>query len=205
MAAPEPAERTHVSWQADELWLDGIGNGGTSDATEAMQQIGTNAIPILLRMLKSKEDSRYKLWLIQLVQKQHVIDFKWRTAQTRHSEAMYAFGDLGSQAKSAMPILLQIYNERRPGPITIQQPLPTFSAAWAGGSRCCPAARPRHHEHQPSLRFSAVLTLGQIQANPALTVPALTASLRDQNAGVRIVAVRGLAAFGSDAKSSVLN
>ena len=48
-----------------------------------LQQIGTNAIPTLLRMLRAR-DSSFKLKLISLAQKQHFIKFDFVPAGQRN-------------------------------------------------------------------------------------------------------------------------
>src|SRR5882724_10172199 len=93
-------------------WLDGFvsGNPSPDKATEAVRQIGTNAIPTLLCLLRA-EDSKFKLKLIRLSQKQHLINFDLRTADFKHMEAELGFECLGSLAKSAVPDIIESYNE----------------------------------------------------------------------------------------------
>ncbi len=79
-------------------WLKGFGSGSPDEVTlkanEAVRQIGTNAIPTLLRLLKAK-DSKFKLKFIQLTSKQHLINIKWRTSGKQQLEAEIGFGFFG--------------------------------------------------------------------------------------------------------------
>jgi len=108
---PEP------SYQGKPLsyWLEGLALGSTppAQANEAVRQIGTNAIPTLLRMLKMR-DSNFKLNFIHFASKHHVISMNYlsyiwfRTAEIRHYEAISGFTCLGSQARSAVPELIKL-------------------------------------------------------------------------------------------------
>jgi PBS lyase HEAT-like repeat len=90
-----PLNRTETSFQ---------------QAEHALQAIGTNAIPTLLRMLQ-KKDSPLKLRCVELLQKQHLIKVKWPLASEQIGEAMIGFSALQSDAKQAAPALIKIYNK----------------------------------------------------------------------------------------------
>ena len=188
-------------------WLGTYGPGNSfatqTNAVEAVRQIGANAIPALLRRFNA-HDSRFKLTLIRLAQKQHHINLNLRTAEQKHSDALFGFMALASNGKSAVPDLLQIYNQRRPGPyddpVTIAQILANMGPA---ASNAVPRLVQDTTETNYLIRSAAVWTLGAIHSNPALTVPALTASLRDPADSIRGTAARGLGNFGSDAQSAV--
>ncbi len=186
-------------------WLDGFvsGNPSPDEATEAVRQIGTNAIPTLLRLLRAG-DSKFKLKLIQLSQKQHVINIKLKYAGTRQKEGFYGFVALGALAKSAVPALLEIYNEHRTGTydnfLTTAQLIANMGPAAADAvPRFVQATTDTNFQ----VRFNAVLTLSQIRARPDLSVPALTASLRDPDETVRGTAALCLVDFGTNAQPAV--
>jgi len=174
----------------------------------AIQTIGTNAIPTLLRMLKAR-DSRFKLKLIRLSHKQHLINIKWKLPQIRDNEAMLGFICLGSSAASAVPELVDIYKERRshpyydpysgdPGGILYILALMGPAAADA-----VPRLVEDTTDTNSDVRFAAFWALGKIHAKPSFAVPALISSLRDPIFGNRVCAIIDLGAFGSDAKSAV--
>src|SRR5882757_4324688 len=87
-------------------------NEPDKQAETAIRTIGTNAIPTLLRMLGAK-DSKFKLKLVQLAQKQHFFNIKWKSALLRHSEATRGLLCLGPLAAPALPELIEIYKVRR--------------------------------------------------------------------------------------------
>jgi len=185
-------------------WLDGIGNGRTLEATEAVRELGTNAIPTLLRLLKSR-DSRLKLLLIQLGSKQNVIHLKWKTAQSRRFEAQFAFTCLGVQGRSAVPDLIEIYRQSSPDPYNDNRRVVADISALVGpaASNAVPLLVRDSTDTNDLIRLSSVQALGYIHANPNLVVPLLTRSLRDPFEFVRESAASGLGPFGTNAQSAV--
>src|SRR5258708_4833537 len=77
---------------------------------EAVRFIGTNAIPTLLRLLRAK-DSALKLKFIRLAQKQHVVAIHPVPARDWNNMAERAFCQLGHDADSALPALVDIYEQ----------------------------------------------------------------------------------------------
>ncbi len=181
-------------------------------AETSIRAIGTNAVPTLLKMFRAK-DSNFKLKLIQLSQKQHLINIKWRTAASRHWEAEWGLYCLGPQAKSAVPALLESYNETKHQSFGAenhwadQNELTTIALIYASIGPVAADAIPQLVQDttadRPDLRMNAVFALGQIHSNPELTLPALANSLRDPENAVKAVAAYSLGVFGSDAKSVI--
>ena len=86
-------------------WLDQYENGkGHAQTEAALGAIGTNAIPALLRMLRA-HDSAFKLKLIALAEKQHLIRFSFTSAEAWNERAFLGFAFLGSSASNAVPAL----------------------------------------------------------------------------------------------------
>ncbi len=77
---------------------------------EAVRQIGTNAIPTLLRLLRMK-DSAMKTRVITLARSQHIINIQCEYAGRWNQIAEYAFSCLGTNAQTAVPALLRIAEE----------------------------------------------------------------------------------------------
>jgi hypothetical protein len=75
----------------------------------AMRQIGTNAIPSLLRLLRVK-DSTLTVKLLDLLQEQHVIKIKYTRASYWNLAAGHGFQVLGAKAQNAVPALIEIVN-----------------------------------------------------------------------------------------------
>jgi len=179
-------------------------NQSQEQAGIAIRTIGTNAIPTLLVMLQA-QDSKSKLMLIQLAQKQHFFHIKWTTAEFRHQEAEMGFLILSSDGKSAIPALLEIYNERHSDPndairYTAENILGSMGPAAADAVPRFVQATTHTNVY---IRWSAILTLGAIHAKPELTLPALARSLRDPVDYVRRDAASALGEFGTNANSAV--
>ena len=83
------------------------------DASRAVRAAGTNAFPILFRLLRAT-DSPLKLKLVALLKKQNRVNLHIRTADDLHIEAEAAFQLLGSRAKGAVPELIKLYEEVLP-------------------------------------------------------------------------------------------
>src|SRR5882724_11152087 len=149
-------------------------------ATEAVNALGTNAIPTLLRLLKSR-DSKLKIALMQLTPRQHVIHFKWKTAQTQRFQAQFAFTCLGVQGKSAVPDLIEIYRQSRPDPYNDNRRAiaDIFALVGPAASNAVPLLVRDSSDTNDLIRLSSIQALGHIHADPNLVVPVLTKSLRD--------------------------
>jgi hypothetical protein len=198
-----------LSYQGRQLdsWLDdclpSAPPPAREKATEAVRHIGTNAVPTLVRMLRQK-DSKFKLRLIQLIQMQHWVHFNFESSADRHLEAMSGIAFLGPEAKSAVPALLEIYNEHRTNyydsSLTMAQLIANMGPAAADA---VPQFVQATTDANFQIRFNAVNTLAQIHARPDLSVPALTRSLRDPDETVRGMAALCLADFGTNARSAL--
>jgi len=81
------------------------------ETDEAVRQIGTNAIPVLLRRLRAK-DSPFTIWLMALTRKQHFIKITYTPARIRHREGLDGIEALGAEARrAAVPALLGCLND----------------------------------------------------------------------------------------------
>jgi hypothetical protein len=69
-------------------------------STEAVRHIGTNGIPILLKMIRTS-DSSFERNTILLLHKQSLIPLAWRTDSECHNQACLGFRILGLTAKPA--------------------------------------------------------------------------------------------------------
>jgi hypothetical protein len=79
-------------------------------ADEAVRQCGTNAIPTLLRLLRTK-DSAFEIWTRRLLQRQHVIQIRFTPASHWHTAARLGFITLHTNAQAAVPKLIEIANQ----------------------------------------------------------------------------------------------
>ena len=81
---------------------------------EVVRQVGTNALPTLLRMLRAK-DSALKVKLMDLARRQHIITIQHTPAGDLNHQAAFAFKALGATARSAVPEVMEIA-ERKVSP-----------------------------------------------------------------------------------------
>ncbi len=170
------------------------------ETDEAVHQLGTNAIPTLLQMLRAR-DSKMTTWLVKLARKQHLVNFTYTGESEKNFEAAHAFEILGADASEAVPELIRIFKE------DISDDAQN-SAAWSLG-----AIGPAAAKAIPTLlngttstyhtRRTAIDALGRIHAQPELVVPALVKLLKDPDWNVRASAITSLESFGADAKPAV--
>jgi HEAT repeat protein len=76
----------------------------------AIRQIGTNALPRLLSLVKAK-DSAFKRTLLTLLRRQSLIVIRMQSEEERHGMAMAGFQVLGPTAKPAVPALINLLND----------------------------------------------------------------------------------------------
>src|SRR5579884_571214 len=79
-----------------------------NECKEAVQHIGTNAIPVLLRMLKAK-DSTLKLKLMDLAERQNYVHLPLRSIEDDKMVVPLGFMLLGDAGTNAIPELINIY------------------------------------------------------------------------------------------------
>ncbi len=171
-------------------------------ADDAVRHMGTNCIPILLRMIRQK-DFPAKLWLVAFAQKHGLAKrIHFVPASVRNLEASRAFIALGDTAKDAVPALAKMCEEN----ISAESRCAIEDAlAWIG-----PAAKPAipllvraTTNANPRVRAGALWALGEIHAEPELCVPCLIQALNDSDDWARLSAAHALGKFGPDAKSAV--
>ena len=107
------AARTLSAWLSDSFsQIDDLTNypnaaSRRETARRAVKEIGTNAIPWLLKWIQATR-SPLKDRLNLLLDKQHVIQFRFEKFEWKQSKAHYGFLILGSDALPAVPALLRL-------------------------------------------------------------------------------------------------
>ena len=143
-----------------------------AETDNAVLQIGTNALPTLLRLLQAR-DSDTKLRVVGLLQKQTFVKVRHTPDYILNGRAACAFRLLGPKARSAVPALVEICDRN----ISFYSQFYTFKALGYIG----PAAR----DAIPALvkwatnsgclvRLDAIEALADIHAEPQRIVSALT-------------------------------
>jgi hypothetical protein len=171
------------------------------EADEAVQHIGTNAIPTLLRMLRSK-DSAFTVKLRKLARKV-APNVEYHMAAFDNNHATEGFKALGSVASNAVPQLIEIYE------LNISedsQSETAMSLAYVGPAAI--AAVPSllngiKTNSSSDVRFSSIKTLGAIHSLPEKVVPVLTDLLNNSGVIVRLAAAEALGHYGTNAKPAV--
>ncbi len=170
------------------------------EANDAIRQIGTNAVPFLLQMLQQR-DSKFKLTIIRLLQKQHFINIPLAPID-RNSKAYDGFVFLGSGASNAVPRLIEIFD--RDHSAFCQQAVPAILGnIGPPAAQAVPTLLRGITHTNETVRANAIFALRKIEAEPKLVVPALIKCLNDPAALVRAQAACSLGAFGEDAQSAV--
>jgi HEAT repeats len=185
------------------VWLEYLASddGNTPEAREAVRQIGANAIPTLLRMLRAN-DSPLKTKCIELLDRQHLVKVRITPALEKNYEAGDAFSALGVDAAVALPDLIQIYDEKIS---TDSQRMTAVSIGGIGpaASVAIPTLLRGLQTTNDPVRGYTVYALGEIHSEPVLVVPELANLLHDSNGDVRCFAAQALGEYGTSAESSV--
>jgi hypothetical protein len=211
---PEPKREPVYHGKGLRAWLNEyLTVGDNLRAEAAVRQFGTNAIPTLLDMLRTKDSPSVSNWIdlweqsiVGVPYLPHWLRYPaWykNQAQWQHAEAAGGFLILGADGQQAVPELISIYQQNIPlraegaasqalahiGPAA-RKAIPSFS--WAATN----AAQP--------VRWSALSALAKFQTEPQQVVPILTASLSDPDRNIRALAARSLAGFGTNAQPASL-
>jgi len=146
-------------------------------ARKALAKMGPNAIPALLNLLR-------------------------RDSADKNLAARVGFSLLGSNASTAVPDLIRIYEERISGP---SQSETARSLGWVGpdAEPAVPLLLESATNGNDDQAFAAVMALGQIHADSETVVPALIRLVHSKNKGVAIVTVEALGKFGPSAKDAI--
>ena len=178
------------------------GSVGWKEAHQAIQTVGSNSVPTLVRMLSSRDKPKWLLDTASFVRNKGLPISEFRSSRELHEEAEYAFEILGSEAVSAVPELIRIYEQN------ISRSSRRCAAGALGnigkGAQDAVPILIRNFSHSdPEVRWNAVTAVIGIRGNPPLVIPALTAALADSSVNVRWNALAGLSYYGRRAQSAV--
>jgi hypothetical protein len=172
-----------------------------SESNKALREIGTNAIPTLLRMLRAS-DSSFKLKVIGLIDKQRFVPVNFTKASTLNWRADNGFSVLGERASNAVPALIQIHEHK----YSISSQNAVADALGAIGPPAASAVPVLLREAtKPTgvTRIYALRALGRIHAQSELVVPGLVKCLGDRDPDVKGLAASGLGQLGPEGKTAV--
>ncbi len=197
-----------VNQYASDRWR-APSRDSANEAQAAIQHIGTNSIPFLLKMLNPKESTlRVKLtplipksWLARF----HIDDL---TAYRKRLDARRELGAnglaaLGPAAKPALPALLALLNDKNER--TRYLAFFTLRCLGPDARETIPQLIAHLDDHEFAVRDECVMALGTIHQEPETVVPILI-HFAEKNRGDTILsqdAVGSLAEFGERAKPAV--
>ena len=198
--------RTLTSWLdhhvASSAATPPYNSPGWKKADEALRSIGTNAIPTLLEMIRAKDPPPLVLKLLETARQFRLTRINYRYASPRHEEAEYAFQMLGTNAASAVPELIRIY-ERDISPSSQRCAALALGHIGRGAQAALPTLIRNFTHTNSDVRFYAVSAVMNIGGEPGIVIPALTRALKDPRVHVRWNALSGLERFGSVARPAV--
>jgi HEAT repeats len=147
---------------------DGDGGELGKQTETAIRQIGTNAIPIYLGIITTRE-SALKLKLMALVPKRWLARFPMRSVYDFRFQGAYGLMALGAEAKPAVPVLIALLKDSDPdvretAVFTLRSLGPVASDALASLIKCV-------HDPSYSVQYHAILGLGQIHQEPERVIP----------------------------------
>jgi hypothetical protein len=176
-------------------------NTAYQDAMNAVSQVGTNAIPILLQMLRAN-DSLLKTKVLTWAAQRRFLHFHYTKPNLINVRATWGFHELGPRAASAVPELVKIL-EQNISPESEWQTANALGFIGPEAKAAVPLLLRAAQSTNDSFRGSAFWALAGIHADADAVVPVLIRGLRDPNAVVRADAASGLGQFRSDARSAV--
>ncbi len=176
-------------------------------ADDAVRHIGSNAIPTLLRMLRSR-DSFVGFALLSVPAKRHWVSFHYTSAGEVNLRALMAFRALGAAGKAAVPDLIETFNEKR-SLMSQASTVRALGSIGPGAAQAEPlllqvaADTDRSSQRVLALSWAAIEALGRIGAQPDEVVPVLRRLLHEPNPNTRYFAAQALGNLGANAKAAI--
>src|ERR1051325_6601194 len=172
-------------------------------ADAALRHIGTNAIPTLLNMIEAKDPPRLLLTARDWAGRRGFIRAEYHYAYQRHEEAEYAFSVLGTNAASAVPELIRIY-ERNVSTRSKRYVAQALADIGAPSEPAVPLLMKDFRNADQSVRFHAITAVSTIGGKAETVVPALLSILKDTRPEIRWNAIFGLERYGRPIVSNLL-
>jgi len=168
-------------------WVRGLGSlyVPRSEASfQTLHHMGTNALPVLIKMLRTK-DSRVKLWLRRLQDKQSLVNHHFTEAEADRTSAFLGFSELGPLAKPAVPALIELLADEE-----ISEDAARALAAI--GPEALESLTSALTNRNPKIGLGAIIALGGMGTNALQAVPVLSRCLNDEQSTIRLAAVEAL-------------
>lgn len=195
-------------------------------AVQAIREIGTNAVPHLLRTIYARDPS-WKTKLINLWSKQKWLKVPFKTAVEKQERALpalrqlgpaavwtwveiltnelasvevqqYAAGSLAEMRSGAVPALATLLHLQDHTNYTIRGSIGA-AIQYCDTDGLLSSLYNLRHSSNANSRASAAWTLGYIGKAADMSIPSLVRAANDSSAHVRASALDALSKFGSDA------
>jgi len=198
-----------VEQYGSNFWAGAYDAVAKKEAEIAIQQIGTNAIPYLLDMIRVR-DSGVKKRLRAVIpeswhHKLHLSDEFSHQIIRRHGA--YGLGALATNSTSALPALIEVATHH-PDEDGRYAAILAISSVGTAAEPAIPFLIQCLTNDVSSIRYGAAAGLGQIQRQPEIIVPVLIRYLEFAMASTykfeQLVAIRSLGEFGTNAKPARL-
>jgi hypothetical protein len=168
---------------------------------EAIRHIGTNALPVLIAMLRA-HDMRLKQVIMTWAQKQKLVHFNFRSADQRREDAFTGYVALGSLASVQIPNLMDCLTND-PSPNVRMAAASALGQIGPDARVAAPALFRAAKDTNETVRIHAYWVLGQILPGAQLAVPVLVAGLADPYQAARDQAALVLGKYGPEARAAV--
>jgi len=168
-------------------WIRGLGSKQVTHneaCNKAFHQIGTNAVPVLIEMLRTR-DSKSKLWLEHLCDKQSLVRYHFKSAEEDRISAFLGFSELGPLAQPAIPALINLLGDEEVSEDAAR------SLVAIGAAAVEPLISTLTNR-DPKTRIAAIEVLGEMGPVSRRAVPALSRIVRDEQGAVALAATQAL-------------
>jgi HEAT repeat protein len=182
------------------VWLNEIDvNAYPADTNQAafvaFREMGTNAIPALLKIIKS-DDPPFQRMILKLNRMQSLVHFPLRDTLAQRWAACSALYAMGANAKPAFPALTNL----------LFDPTSSYPSAMAlagMGSEGLPPLIAAVTNQNASIRDSAAGGLGWARSDLNIVVPALIGRLSDQHMWVHYTGMEALCQLHAEPELAV--
>ena len=174
------------------------------DAYAAISKVGTNALPMLIRMLKSK-DSRMRRWVWEVAEgnafiRRHARIKPPASGWTKQMRALAAFRELGPQAARAIPMIIPLLDDpdvAHVAMVALKYIHPQHEADVLSLTNVLRIKTKSLSGAVPSLLHAdAILTLASFGSNAVGAAPILTNCLSSTNGEVQAASAIALLKIG---------
>lgn len=173
-----------------------------NQAEDAIEIMGTNAVPHLLSLLQTS-DSIFKRKIIAFVKKQPKTKINITSESQTFSRVLKAFKILGAKGQCAVPTLIEWIQDPNADLKTYSRATTILYSMGPIAKQAVPTLVENLRNKDPNKARKAADVLGAIKEDAPIVVPALLPLLNHPDASVRGNTIASLTQFGPKAKIAV--